>query len=253
MTIFFAMFGLGILLGFVGAGGAGIVIAILTTVFSVPIHTAMGTSLSAMIFTALSGAFSHFREENIEARIGAAIGIFGAVGAFVGAKIAVLLPANDLKWLTAGMMFLSGILFFIRLFFASKGIFARLEPESAPIGFRFWAAACGLGIVTGILSGTFGIGATPFIQIGLLVFFGMSIRQAAGTTMFIILPIALLAGLGFLTAGYLNAVLLLKVTMGLMFGSYIGAKFTNRLPLPVLKTAMITMPFLAGFLLLWGP
>ncbi|VBB04995.1 sulfite exporter taue/safe [Lucifera butyrica] len=252
MLIFFTMFGLGLLLGFIGAGGAGTVIALLVTVFGVPIHTALGTSLSGMIFTTLSGAFSHFREGNIVTRIGTAVGIFGAAGAFTGAKIAVFLPSNDLKCLTAGMLFLCGILFFIRFYFASTGIFSRLEPDSPPAGFRFWTAACGLGIVTGILSGTFGIGATPFIQIGLLVFFGMSIQQAAGTTMLIILPIALLGGLGYLTEGYLDAGLFLKVTAGLMSGSYMGAKFTNRLPLPFLKAAMVSVPILGGFLLLWG-
>ncbi len=35
---------LGIILGFVGAGGAGVIIAVLT-VFNVPIHYAIGTSL----------------------------------------------------------------------------------------------------------------------------------------------------------------------------------------------------------------
>ncbi len=54
------MVALGTLLGFVGAGGAGFIIAILTLVFKVPIYQALGTSLTAMIFTSLSGAYSHF-------------------------------------------------------------------------------------------------------------------------------------------------------------------------------------------------
>jgi len=252
MLIALVMFFLGLLLGFVGAGGAGVVIAVLTVVFGIPIHTALGTSLSAMIFTTMSGAYSHFREGNVEMRNGIAVGIFGAIGAFIGSQIASGLPAKDLKWLTACMLFLSAILLWVRIFFASKEIFSRIESKSAPVGWKFWVTAGGLGIFTGILSGTFGIGATPFIQIGLLVFFSMSIHQSAGTTMLIIMPIALLGGLGYLTAGYLDISLLLKVTIGLMTGAYVGAKFTKRLDPSILKVSMVSVPIFGGILLLFG-
>jgi uncharacterized membrane protein YfcA len=253
MLIALVMFVIGLLLGFVGAGGAGVVIAVLTVVFGIPIHTALGTSLSAMIFTTLSGAYSHFREGNVVMRNGMAVGIFGALGAFIGSQIASSLPAKDLKWLTACMLFLSAFLLWLRIFLASKEIFSRIESKSAPVGLQFWITACGLGIVTGVLSGTFGIGATPFIQIGLLVFFNMSIHQSAGTTMLVILPIALLGGLGYLTAGFLDVTLLLKVTTGLMAGAYVGAKFTKRLDPSILKISMVGIPIFGGILLLFGP
>jgi uncharacterized membrane protein YfcA len=254
MMIFIVLFVMGLILGFVGAGGAGVVIAVLTVVFDVPIHTALGTSLSAMIFTTLSGAYSHFREGNVVVKTGAAVGIFGAVGSFTGTRIATLLPAGHLTWLTAGMLFLSALLIAMRVFFPffSRGIFARTDSEAVPGRLRFWGIAGGLGIVTGFLSGTFGIGSTPFIQIGLLFFFGMSLTQSAGTTMLVILPIALLGGIGYLTAGYLDVTLLIHVTAGLMSGAYIGAKFTKRLDPRVLKIAMVAVPVIGGLLLLIG-
>jgi len=252
MLVIVVMFVLGLLLGFVGAGGAGVVIAILTVVFGIPIHTALGTSLSAMVFTTISGAYSHFREGNVVIKNGLAVGLFGAIGAFIGAHIASLLPGHELKWMTACMLFLSAILLWIRMFFHSKGIFSRIENKTVPSGLRFWITAGGLGIVTGILSGTFGIGATPFIQIGLLLFFGMSIHQSAGTTMLVILPIALLGGLGYVTAGYLDMRLFVQVTSGLMTGAYIGAKFTKSLHPSILKFAMVAVPILGGLLLMFG-
>ncbi len=42
MAIIITMLLMGILLGFVGAGGAGFIIAILTLVFHIPIHVALG-------------------------------------------------------------------------------------------------------------------------------------------------------------------------------------------------------------------
>lgn len=63
LTITLTMFLMGILLGFIGAGGSGFIIALLTVVFGVPIQTALGTSLAAMVFTTMSGAYSHYRQE----------------------------------------------------------------------------------------------------------------------------------------------------------------------------------------------
>src|SRR5213080_2899027 len=104
------MFVLGMLLGFVGAGGSGFIIAILTVLFGVPIHTALGTSLAAMVFTTLSGAFSHFRQGNIAVKTGLIVGGFGAVASFFGSKLAGLIPVQSLHWLTAGMLFLSAVI-----------------------------------------------------------------------------------------------------------------------------------------------
>jgi uncharacterized membrane protein YfcA len=117
-------------------------------------------------------------------------------------------------------------------------------------GFGFWLRASGIGIVTGVLSGLFGIGSTPFIQIGLLAVLGMSARQAAGTTMLVILPIAIAGGVGFLYAGHLDIPLLAEVVCGTMLGTFVGAKFTKRFPVSMLKTAMVLVPMIGGFILL---
>lgn len=65
MAIIITMLLMGVLLGFVGAGGAGFIIAILTLVFHIPIHVALATSLTAMAFTTLSGVVSHYTEGNV--------------------------------------------------------------------------------------------------------------------------------------------------------------------------------------------
>ncbi len=251
MSVILTMFMLGLLLGFVGAGGAGVVVAMLTAVFGIPIHLALGTSLGAMVFTTLSGTCSHYQEKNIELKAGLAIGLFGALGAFLGAKIAGMMPAGDLKWLTAGMLFLSSAILAARLFFPRR-LYSRAESRPAPAGLRFWAAAGGVGAVSGLLSGTFGVGGTPYIQLGLLIFFGMSVQLAAGTTMLVTVPIALLGGFGYLTDGNLDLLLLAKVVAGLITGTYIGAKFTRRLPPTVLKITLVIVPSLGGLLLIFG-
>ncbi|MDM5155799.1 sulfite exporter TauE/SafE family protein [Bacillus sp. DX1.1] len=249
MAIIVTMFMMGVLLGLVGAGGAGFIIAVLTLVFHVPIHAALATSLTAMAFTTLSGMISHYREGNVAVKIGCVVGGFGAIGSYAGSQIGAIIPAHLLHWFTAGMLFLSAIFMLIRLFF-----FQNQNKLSASLSDRLSPYVLGkgvvLGIVTGLLAGAFGIGSAPFIQLGLMVLLGLSIRQSVGTTMLVILPIAIGGGAGYSSEGYLDYMLLGQVLIGTMFGAYVGAKFTNFAPQIILKFAMIMTPLLAGCMLL---
>lgn len=246
LAIMITMLALGAILGFIGAGGAGFIIAILTLVFKVPIHTALGTSLTAMAFTSLSGAFSHYREGNMAVKAGIIVGLFGAAGSYVGSKIAALIPTDYMHFFTAGMLFLSALLLVVRLFLLKE---KTARDENQQINAVFVLKAAILGIIVGILSGTFGIGSTPFIQLGLLTFLGLTLRQSVGTTMLVIVPIAIGGGIGFTSEGYLDFVLLLQVLIGTMLGAYIGAKFTNLVPKVILKTAMILTPAVSALIL----
>ena len=51
---------IGLICGFVGAGGGMMMLLILTTVLGYELKTAVGTSVFIMAFTALTGAVSHF-------------------------------------------------------------------------------------------------------------------------------------------------------------------------------------------------
>jgi len=246
IEIVLTMFAIGVILGFVGAGGSGFIISILTAVFGYAIHTVLGTALMAMLLSAVSGAVSHYREGNIQLKTAIVAGFFGAVGAWFGSIISISIPERNLSVLTAALLILSGLVLWLRFI-----VTARKQPSgSAVFGLKFWFASIGLGLATGLLSGMFGIGSTPFIQIGLMTLLGLSVRQAAGTTMLILVPIACGGGMGFYQMGYLDVQLLVQVAASLMFGSYIGAKFTKRVPVHYLKPAMVIVPVVGGSILL---
>ncbi|WP_106765888.1 sulfite exporter TauE/SafE family protein [Paenibacillus faecalis] len=248
MMIFFTMLVMGIILGFVGAGGSGFIIALLVTIFNIPVHTALGTSIAAMVFTMISGSISHMREKNTVPSAGLAVGLFGAAGAYAGSFVARLIPEERLVWCTASMLFLSGILIWARTRMTFKSG-PLLDSVKSP---HFWMMAAVSGLITGGMSGVFGIGSTPFIQLALMVLFNMPIRLAVGTTMMIILPIALFGGIGYFQAGYIDWKLLLQVVAGTMIGSYIGAKFTSRAPRALLRFAMIATPIVGAAVMLAG-
>jgi uncharacterized membrane protein YfcA len=114
------MFAVGLLLGFVGAGGSGFIISILTVGFGFSIHTSLGTALTAMVFSSVSGAFSHYHEGNIMLKTGVVVGGVGSVGAWVSSMVSHSIPGEELKWMTAGMLFLSGLVLWLRMLLVAR-------------------------------------------------------------------------------------------------------------------------------------
>ena len=51
VSIVLTMLAVGLILGFVGAGGSGFIISILTLLYGVSVHVALATALTAMIFS----------------------------------------------------------------------------------------------------------------------------------------------------------------------------------------------------------
>ena len=248
MLVFAAMLLLGILLGFVGVGGAGVMITMLSVGFDIPMQVALGTSLAAMAFTSLSGSVSHFREGNVNRRLGLLLGAFGAAGAFCGAHISSGLASATLKPLTGVVLMLSAFLIYLRVFHPANPLFSFRFTSTR--GVKFWLLTGMVGVFNGLVSGACGVGATPFIQMTLLIIFNVPLYQTVGTTMLVILPIAAFGSLGFLAAGHLDLVLFLQVLAGQVIGAYVGAKFTRMAPQLLLKGCMVALPGLGGLILL---
>lgn len=244
MELFITMLVLGFALGFVGGGGSGFVLALLISMFHIPVHTALATSITSMIFTAFSGTMSHLRGGNVLVKTGLIVGVFGAMGSYIGTMVASKSPAHFLVVVSASLLFLSSFLIWLKTRMKSK---MEEEIHSSKLG---WIMKPGIGLVTGFLSGCFGIGSTPLIQLGLIVFLHLTIRQAAATSMLILMPISFFGAVGYYQAGLIDWLLLLKIVIGTMTGSYLGAKLTNKAPVFVLRTAIICLPIFGGILML---
>ena len=244
--IFLSMLALGALIGFVGAGGAGVTITLLNVGFGVPIHEALAVALASMVFTTLSGAISHFRQHEVVVRTGAIVGLFG----ILGAAVSNIMPAGDLTLATSAMMLLSAALLYLRIY--QGAWLARHFPVRQMLltGRRLYVYGSVTGVLVGFLSAAFGIGAAAFIQLALMVVFGVPLLQTVGTCMMVIIPISAAGGLGYLLSGHLEPVLFLETLLGLMVGAWFGAKATHLAPLPLLKFCIVGMSAAGGVILL---
>lgn len=244
MIISLTMLCLGLILGFVGAGGSGFIIAILVTFFNIPIHTALGTAVAVMFFSVLSGSWSHFREGNLLIKQGLYIGLFGAIGAYLGTQLTKFIQPEVLLYFTVASLMLSGVLLWL------KTIMKVVEEEIREAHKSVILRYLGIGFGNGLISGTFGIGAASFIQLSLMKWLRYPMIIAAGTTMLVILPIAMSASLGFMQNGYFEIALFLKVAIGTIVGTYFGAKLTNKLPQVILRYSMILTPVVSALIMM---
>ena len=250
--IFLAMLLLGMVIGFVGAGGAGVTIAMLVTVFHVPMHTSLAVALAAMIFTTLSGAYSHFKEGEVVVKTGAVLGIGGMLGSFAGANISMMLDAELVRYMTSYIMLLSAVLLYLKVY-QSDWLNSKFHfPDHLLAGKKLYIYGLLAGTINGLISGAFGIGAAAFIQLTLLIIFGVPLIQSIGTCMMVILPISIAGGFGYLIQGQLDFSIFIQTLVGQFIGAYLGAKLTHLAPRPVLKFCIVGMSTMGGVVLLFG-
>jgi len=159
-------------------------------------HQALAVALGSMAFTTLSGAVSHYREHEVVPLTGAVLGMGGLIGALIGAVISNHMEAPHLSLFTGFMLLSSAVLLYLRIYRAEW--LGRQIPvrEELLTGRRLYLCGLLIGFICGVLSGVFGIGSAAYIQIALMVVFGVPLLQAIGTTMMIIVPISVSGGGG---------------------------------------------------------
>lgn len=86
----------GLLSGFIGIGGGLAFVPIMTIGFGFPQPLAQGTSLAAIVPTALVGGITHIRKGNVLLEAAIWMGGGGVVGAILGAVLAIQVPGHAL-------------------------------------------------------------------------------------------------------------------------------------------------------------
>ena len=188
----------GLSLGLTGGGGAIFAVPLLVYGLGVPPREAVGISLAAVGTTALAGFLTRLRASQVDVRTGVIFAVAGMSGAPLGAWISGYLPEPLLLVLFAGLM----IVVAVRLWMqstrqatttgvdnCSPGAAANCQRDSAG-GLILNSRCAGLllivGVVTGILTGLFGVGGGFVIVPALVLFSGMPIHRAVGTSLMVI-------------------------------------------------------------------
>lgn len=227
-----AMVGVGLILGGIGSGGSMLAIPILVYLFSEDVETASAYSLFLVGVTSLTGAILKQKEQFVAVRAAAMFGIpsitttfitrkwlIGYVPDHIGEAGSLQITKGDvLMWLLASLMIVSSLMML-------KDPAAKIAHSEGKYSFLIPS-----GFVAGMISGLAGIGGGFLILPAMVLFAGVSVRTAIGTTLLIIAANSLLGFCGDVFNHAVNWYFLLSLTgvsvLGLLVGVWAGKRIS---------------------------
>ncbi|HJT54363.1 MAG TPA: sulfite exporter TauE/SafE family protein [Candidatus Angelobacter sp.] len=241
LVVWVASFLAGLLGALTGLGGAAILVPVLTLWFHVHIHYAAGAALVSVIATSSGAAAAYVKEGYTNIRIGMFLEIATTIGAVIGAYLATKTPVEGIAIILAVVLLYSGY------------VSGRSQPEH-PIGVRpdplagvlrmhgtyptpegqrsylVSSVSKGFGLMfgAGTLSGLLGIGSGAVKVLALDQAMKLPFKVSTTTSNFMIGVTAAASAGVYLRRGYIDPSLAMPVMLGVVAGSFLGAKLLAR-------------------------
>lgn len=104
----------------------------------------------------------------------------------------------------------------------------------------------GIGLVTGVANGLFGSGGGTIAVPAMVLILGVEEHKAHATAISIILPLSVMSSVFYITNGFVDWWLTLKVTLGGLAGGFLGAKLLGICPTELLGKIFGVFMIIAG-------
>jgi len=244
----FALIALGVFTGaygvIIGAGGGFVLGPLLILIWGLDPALAVGTSLTVVFITAISGGLAYWRAKTIDLRSGVLFAAAALPGSVLGALAVTKVSGSFIQISFGVLLFATATYMALR----PRGASQPREPVGVPHehsghvtrtvvtahGDRYeytfherWAV--GMNVVFGVLSSFFGIGG-GLIRVPVLVYgFGFPIAIASATSIF---SMALYTGVGVIShaaLGNIDPWVLLFTGIGVIGGAQLGVRIAPKL------------------------
>jgi uncharacterized membrane protein YfcA len=253
----------GLVAGFVGSllgiGGGFFVIPMLTLALGLPMQTAVGTSLVAVVATSSISSTSFLKSGLTNLKLAMTLEVVTTVGAVAGAFIAVALSQTALGILFAAVMVYvaytmgrrpgeadrsphidaDGNTWGARFFDPSLGRLVSYKVRRMPLGM-------GLSGLAGLLSGLLGIGGGVVKVPVMSLVMSIPVKAAIATSSYMIGLTAVASAFIYLYRGYILPAVAGSVALGVVAGALIGARVASRAGSLTLRRAFAVITFLVA-------
>ncbi|OQP42930.1 permease [Niastella yeongjuensis] len=238
--------------GFIGSltglGGGVVLIPLLTLVFKVDIHYAIGTSLISVIATSSGAAAAYVKEGITNIRLGMFLELATTIGAIMGAVLAKHVSTSGIAIVFGIILLISAATSFIHHEAKIDGElpgrlsnWLRLNNEyptetgMQPYTVKHVTGGFVMMNVAGIVSGLLGIGSGALKVIAMDRIMRIPFKVSTTTSNFMIgVTAAVSAGI-YLREGYIDPGLSMPVVLGVLLGAFIGSKILFKAKTRVLK------------------
>jgi hypothetical protein len=228
LLVIFGFF-IGILASMTGVGGGVFIVPILTFFYDFRVNSATGTSLTAIIFTAIASTINYARQKRIYYKTGLLLAVTAAPGAYLGGWIAKITQEQLLGLIFGVFLILVAarmIVSLARRKEADKTLPVKTDAELVRSG-KIIIIGVALGFFGGFASGLLGIGGGTLIVPIMAFALGMPIHLATATSMFTMIFTATSGVAEYYQAGLVNFPIALLFAAGTVVGAQVGA-FTSK-------------------------
>jgi uncharacterized membrane protein YfcA len=230
---------IGFSLGLIGGGGSIITVPVLVYVLGVEAHQAIGMSLAIVGVASLIGSILHYKKGSVNLTTGMLFGIIGMVGAYLGSSLTYFFLPKTLLFIFATLMIV------ISLAMLLKNNDKMESKKETSIG-----KAIIIGLIVGLLTGFLGVGGGFLIVPALVLFSGLEMKDAIGTSLLVI-SINCVAGLmGHLHHSKFNIPLTLLITTIAAIGTLLGTRLSYKVSPSALKKGFAIFVLVVGVFLI---
>lgn len=219
---------IGLLLGMLGGGGSVLMIPVLLYVLMLEPKSALATSQLILSMTSVVAMIAHAVQGRVVYATGLLFGVTGMLGAYLGGRTAHYVPP---RLLLAG---------FVALLIVSATQMLRksaAQPAPARPQAQRLVRGLGLGLCTGFVAGLLGAGGGFLVVPALVLFGGLPMPQAIGTSLLVIALQSFAGSLGYLghatvewkLAGELGVTMAAASIGGSLVGQYVPAPLLRRM------------------------
>lgn len=218
---------IGVSLGLLGGGGSILAVPVLVYAAGLEPRLAIAASLFVVGATSVAALVPRARAGLVRWRVGALFGGSGMIGAFVGGRLARLVPETMLLLGFTTLMVVTAV----AMMTPRRGSSA-CPSDAAPRTSRMLV----LGAVVGFVSGLVGAGGGFVIVPALALLGGLTMESAVATSLFIIALQSFAGFAGHASEASLPWGLIVAVTAASVVGSLVGTRLTGRVSPAALRT-----------------
>ena len=220
------------------SGGGGLITIPVMLATGIPVHYITGTNqCSAWLGTGVA-AYKYIKSGKVHFPSALVTVPFAVVGAFLGARLNLMLPERALKLF---MLVSSPVLAVFLLSNKKLGETDRADEQPAS---RVTVCSALIGLVLGAYQGFYGPGSGLFFMLAYAAFLKLSLVRATGNTRFVIAIASITSVLTYALSGTVIWNLAIAATAFNIVGSYLGAA------LAIKNGSRIIRPIMFGVVLL---
>jgi uncharacterized membrane protein YfcA len=233
---------IGVSLSLVGAGGSILTVPVMVYLFSVQPSLATSYSLFVVGSASLIGACNNYRKGLVNVKIALLFGVSSIATVFLTRKFIIpLIPQTIWKYghytITESLLIM--VLFAMLMLLASISMIRNKDQqnEAGILADNLNYKLSFYGIAIGFVAGILGIGGGFLIIPALVLLVGLPIKEAIGTSLFIIALNSFIGFMGDLGHFVIDWIFLLRITSIAIVGIFAGYALCERVQGIKLKKA----------------